>query len=73
MSGLVSGLQNRVRRFESARDLKRPAAENFGCGSFRICRVVAKFFYGRGYVLSFQKIMINFATADRIAEAPVWG
>ena len=29
MSGLVSGLQNRVRRFESARNLKMPAHAGF--------------------------------------------
>ncbi len=29
MSGLVSGLQNRVRRFESARNLKMPARAGF--------------------------------------------
>ena len=28
MSGLVNGLQNRLRRFESARDLKRAAGSN---------------------------------------------
>ena len=29
MSGLVSGLQNRVRRFESARNLKAPIFRSF--------------------------------------------
>ncbi len=30
MSGLVSGLQNRVRRFESARNLRKPSELLFG-------------------------------------------
>ena len=34
MSGLVSGLQNRVRRFESARNLKKSPLENYSKGLF---------------------------------------
>ena len=41
MSGLVSGLQNRVRRFESARNLKQSseATDNKGLRSFAFMEV----------------------------------
>ena len=62
MSGLVSGLQNRVRRFESARNLKRPFRVSERPFCIEIFPIVLKvinqksiFFYLRSY---FPKISI---------------
>ena len=53
MSGLVSGLQNRVRRFESARNLKMPAHAGFFVSSSQDVLLLSfPFFYSLPVVIS---------------------
>ena len=42
MSGLVNGLQNRLRRFESARDLKEAAVKQFAAAFILRMYVILK-------------------------------
>ena len=59
MSGLVSGLQNRVRRFESARNLNKRLCQNVGTTSYtNVKSYKAKLISPTSYII--QPLQLSF-------------